>query len=125
MKIHGFSLIELLLVMAMMAILLMLAYPSYQTYLRNAERNKAEVELLRLSERMNEYHSEHDSYLGASIYAFGIDEQQNNYQFNIVKLEAQMYLIVAHPINTQIQDHCGNLSINEQGARSAKQENCW
>ena len=124
MKTHGFNLIELLIVMAMIAILVSLAYPSYQSCLRNARRTGAEVELVRLSERMSEYYSQYGTYLGASIPAFGVDNSKQ-YQFKITELDAQDYLIIAAPLNSQTADACGNLSINEIGRRGARQKGCW
>lgn len=124
MNTRGFNLIELMIVMALMAILLTLAYPNYQRYLRSAKRARAEVELLRLSERMQEYYSEHESYLGASLSEFGIDTSES-YQFKISELEAQEYLISAAPLGSQKEDNCGNLSINGIGRRGARQKNCW
>jgi type IV pilus assembly protein PilE len=62
---RGFSLIELLIVVAIVAILATIAYPSYQHYTRKSHRSAAQTEMLKIADRQTQY------LLDARNYAVG------------------------------------------------------
>jgi type IV pilus assembly protein PilE len=58
----GFSLVELLVVLAALAILASLAWPSYQDAVRKARRADARTALLDAAQRLERCHTRHGSY---------------------------------------------------------------
>ena len=67
MKKHGFSLIELLIVLTITGILAVISYPSYRNYIVRAHRSDGQSALVDLACRMEVYYAEHDTYQTATI----------------------------------------------------------
>lgn len=61
-KIAGFTLIELMIVVSIVAILSAIAYPSYQEYVRRSKRADARTQLLEVSQYMQRFYSQNDRY---------------------------------------------------------------
>jgi type IV pilus assembly protein PilE len=61
----GFTLVELLITMAIVGILVAVGYPSYQNHLRKGARATAQVEMLKIADRQAQY------LLDARNYALG------------------------------------------------------
>ncbi len=59
---QGFSLIELLVVVAMVGILAAVAYPSYQAQIQSGRRSEAQAELMRLAQFMERIYTETGCY---------------------------------------------------------------
>ena len=64
-KQHGFTLIELMIVVAVIAILAAVAWPSYQNQIRATNRSDAQGALLGLAQAMERHFTENGSYNGA------------------------------------------------------------
>jgi len=63
----GFTLIELMTVVAIVGVLLMLAYPNYRENVDNSDRALARTGLVSLSGSLEQYYAENNSYLGATM----------------------------------------------------------
>jgi len=61
---QGFTLIELMVVVAIVAILAMIAIPSYQTHTRKAIAGQAQQEIQKLAEQLERHKGKNFSYLG-------------------------------------------------------------
>jgi type IV pilus assembly protein PilE len=62
----GFTLVELLIVMAILAILGALAYPNYAGYIARTKRTEGLVALVEAMQAQERYYSRHNSYLAFS-----------------------------------------------------------
>ena len=58
----GFTLIELMIVVAIVGILSAVAYPSYQSHVLKSQRQVAQAALVSLSSTMERYYSENNKY---------------------------------------------------------------
>jgi type IV pilus assembly protein PilE len=58
----GFSLVELMIVMAIVAVLASIAYPSYTSHLRVSRRAEAQAYLMDLAQREHQYFTDNRSY---------------------------------------------------------------
>lgn len=67
MKSKGFTLIELMIVVAIIAILAMITYPSYQEYVKRTKRVEAQTELLGIGQKLASYKLANGSFYGASL----------------------------------------------------------
>jgi len=70
---RGFTLIELMAVLAILGILAALAYPSYARQMVKARRIEAQLALLDLLQRQEQYRALHHTYRAFSVDAGGDD----------------------------------------------------
>lgn len=143
-KLRGFTLIELMVVVVIVAILLMVALPSYQQQLRKTRRSLGRAELMEVMVRQEQFFLNHRQYaqaltaLGypASPYAIGTDGNDapattagRIYLIDISTL-AGSFTLYATPQLTQSRDVlCGTLSLTAVGVKGATGRGaaveCW
>ena len=129
----AFTLIELMLVMAISAVLLAMSYPAYEQYETHAERNRAEVALFQLSALLEGYFNDNATYKGATIQSLhaNILTKELQYQLKIMRADDAHYQIAAVPIAAQANRdyHCGALIINDLNQQTisgdGNAEVCW
>lgn len=123
------TLIELVIVVAIMAILLTLAVPNYRSYTLRVHRSEAVRMLMQASMCQERIHA------NQGIYDTGrcrdVTDQQH-YQLSYIPSGAlvQGYSVMATPVGAQRADPCGSLSLNQSGARGISAVNisvtkCW
>jgi type IV pilus assembly protein PilE len=64
---HGFTLIEVMVVVAIVAILTTVAYPSYQDYITRGQITEGTSTLADMRVRMEQYFQDNRTYVGAPI----------------------------------------------------------
>ena len=69
----GFTLVELMIVMAIVGILGALAYPTYAGYIVRTRRTEGQVALIEAMQRQERYHVQHNTYAGFSADEPGTD----------------------------------------------------
>lgn len=123
MKQHAFTLIELLITLAIIGIITAFAYPSYINYVTKARRSDAQIALLDLAARMERYYSENNhSYEGATLETLSANETttQGFYTLSISNLSADTYLLAAKPLGAQAEHDmaCATLTLDQFGRKS-------
>jgi type IV pilus assembly protein PilE len=73
---RGFSLIELMIVMMIVAILAGVAYPSYQESVRKAKRAEGRAALMQLMQQQERFYSQRSSYIAFSSSSVDTNEKQ-------------------------------------------------
>lgn len=129
----GFTLIELMVVLAISAVLLRMAYPAYTHYVIRAERSRAMMALLQLSGLLEAYFGDNATYQHATIHSLHANTltKDIHYQLKIMRATDTHYAIEAIPTGSQaIYDaHCGALILNDLNQRSisgdGNAESCW
>jgi type IV pilus assembly protein PilE len=134
---HGFTLLELMVVVAIIAILSSIALPSYSDQVRRSERVAARAALLEAANWMERRFSVQHSYLGDNgqipVLPAGLNQSPKSgavkYGINlsIGKTQVTAYELAATPVRA---DKCGTLILDHTGARSligntASLEQCW
>jgi type IV pilus assembly protein PilE len=130
---HGFTLIELMLALAISVILMSIGYPSYVSYQTHAQRNRAEVALLQLSADMETYFSDNNSYEDASLKNLHATHLVDglDYQLRIDKATDKHYEIQAVPTDVQVtrDSACGTLALTDANKRGISGDGdadaCW
>ena len=119
----GFSLIELLIVLAISGILASIAYPNYRNYILRAHRIDGQSALLDLACRMETYYSLHGTWRTATIGTGKPTDVLSQhlspegwYYLSLLNLTDTTYTLQATPQNKQ-DTLCQSLTLTNLGAK--------
>ena len=122
-KMRGFTLIELMVVVAIIGILAAIAYPAYQEYVRKSRRTQAQSDMMETVQKAERYFSARNSYAGFSDIS---SSQATFYTISFVAAPtATAFTLQAEPTGGQSGDTCGTMSINQAGTKTADEGSCW
>lgn len=142
----GFSLLELIFALIIVAILFAITYPSYRSFVMNGRRAEAKSALHTTMLRQERYYTQHNSY-----YAFDSSSQHTSFKWwsgetadtSYYEIDAkacpdqllnQCVLLTAYPGTEKVRNHsdpiCGNLmldSANNKTYSVSTERNslCW
>lgn len=123
---RGFTIVELMIVLIVVAILVALAYPSYTQYVRKAKRGEAQQLLMNWSVNQEIFRSNNPSYAGTGDIA---PPTHDDYTFGTVGTpDASTYELEAQASGDQVNDQedgdsCAQMTINHNGAKEPIA--CW
>ena len=133
----GFTLIELMIVVAIIGIISAIAYPSYVDHVRRAKRSEAHTALMELAQHMERFYTANGGDLdsnsqpptlpfsyapkgGSRIYSLGFEKGSPT---------ANGYVLQASPEGMMRDDICGVLTLSHTGAKghdeAADLATCW
>lgn len=143
MKQHGFTLIEVMITVAIVGILAAIAYPSYQSYVLRTGRTDGHAKLTEIMQAQERRFATAQSYttnLGAGGLGYGVaqdaavpsDEQRYNItaQACAGATIAQCVILTATRAGAQASDNqCGNLTLDSRGIKgetgTLTTDDCW
>jgi type IV pilus assembly protein PilE len=124
---RGFTLIELMIVVVIVGVLAMIAYPSYLKYIVRTSREAAQSQLLELSTVEEKIFLNSNAYTGSVTGAYtgnaagglGVTSgKSNDGKYNINAAAAtNTFTLTASPIGGSTQAGDGDITINQSGAR--------
>ncbi|WP_460425101.1 type IV pilin protein [Azotobacter armeniacus] len=129
----GFTLIELMITVVIVAILMAVALPSYRQYAVRSNRAAVEAFMFEVANRQERYLLDKRSYAG-SLAALGMSagpEISPNYTVAVSSSSSAglTYTITATPIGSQQANdtECGVLTLDQLGAKTAAGggARCW
>ena len=111
-KSWGFTLIELMTVVVVIAILVAIAYPGYQDYIIRANRSSAQQFMLTIANREEQYLLDARAYHATIVGTPGLNltlpsELATRYTFSVditTCAPSPCYVITATPIGGQVRD---------------------
>ena len=128
----GFTLVELLIVMAIVAILGVIAVPSYRNYVVGARQNSAQQALLRMAGAMENCYSMNQTYVGCfgtikDANKDGVNDFlkandiENYYEFSdMTEVTARNFLVAVKATGGQAKDvakSCQVLAVDRLGRK--------
>lgn len=140
---NGFTLIEVMIVVAIIGILASIAYPSYQEYVRRAARAEARAAMMNMAQLQERNFTDRGAYVAISSGARSDGWASANWSgnnFNSRKYDITVainvvsgtttlpFVVTGTPANGHSDPTCGNLTLAANGTRGSSAGNaadCW
>jgi type IV pilus assembly protein PilE len=139
-RMRGVSLMELLVVIAVLGTLAAIAVPSYRRYLIRSQRSEAKIALMQVQTAQEKFYLQNNTYTNSITGGPGVGlgmgtvSETGKYDIAITTFAAdgQSYVATASPRSGGGQTDdviCANFTINERGTRgisgTGAAETCW
>jgi len=124
---RGFTLIELMIVVAIVGILSSIAYSSYQSSVAKSRRQAAQGCLMELAQYMERYYTSNMSYASATLPTQQCrTDLSSYYTFTLPVKTASTFTVqaAAKTAQSNVDTRCSTLKVTQTGAREPV-SGCW
>lgn len=131
----GFSLVEILIVLAIVALMSAVAVPLYDGHLRRARRAEARAALLQAAHHLEREATATGAYPAGALPAGLSDAAGGHYRITRAAPESELdgalrFTLRATPLGAQTRDDCGTFTLSSTGERGllgnrASVSDCW
>lgn len=143
--VRGFTIVELMITLTIIAILTAIAFPSYRESVLKTKRTEGRAALMKAMQQQERYYSLHTTYLAFSSVSIDVNEKRfswfsgENAQNSFYEISAQSckdkslrdcVLLTAQPGTSKVNAHyrdpkCGKLALSSSGEKTAEADGCW
>lgn len=125
-KTTGFTLIELMITIAILAIIIAIAVPVYFNQMEKARRADAVSSLLETAQRLERCFTRNSSYTHADCPS-GTNPSEDGFYEITVAATGTTYDLTAAPQGAQSGDDCGSFELDHLGnkSRTGTADRCW
>ena len=130
-KTRGFTLIELMIVLAILSIIVAVGYPSYMEHIKKSRRAEGMGQLLELADRMERAYSDTSTYPTSVSDVYVATTDGGFYTLSIVSANNVAYTVSAAPtsLGRQNDDKCKTFTLTSLGQKSISgsvpNSQCW
>ena len=136
---RGFTLVELMIAVAIVGILAAIAYPSYTNHLMKGRRASAQAHPLDIAQRQTQYLLDARAY-APDLVTLGVSTPSDVSTYYTIAVcidsagtacstpsSPPYFRITATPKagTAQVNDQCGTLEIDNTGSKTAGAAGCW
>ena len=118
----GFTLIELMVVVAIIGILAAIVVPSYQSQVRKSRRTDAKASLMQAAQQLERCFTENNTYDESMCtdYISGVMSNEGFYTITAANQDTSAYTLRAMAIGAQVQDtQCFYFYIDNIGTKTS------
>lgn len=125
----GMTLIELMIVVAVVALLAGIAYPSYQNQVLKSHRAEGKTALMQTAQRLERCFTASNTFTGC--ITFPVTTEHGRYKITVSPIPpVTTYTLSAAPQGAQLKDtRCGTLTYTDANVKgrtgSAPMSECW
>lgn len=113
---RGFTMMELMITVAIVAFLAAIAIPAYNNQVRKTRRADAKSNVMEIVQALERAHTLNNTYIGPNCATL---DRVNFYTITCTVQTATAFTVSAVPTGDQTNDtECGTLSITQTGARA-------
>lgn len=133
-KNKGFTLIELMIVVAIIGILSAIAIPSYDSHVRKSRRADAQASLVELAQFMERHYTNTGSYYTApgvtTVPSLPYQTSPKGssttfYNLSVTVDSSESYTLSAAPAGAMSTDSCGTFTLDSRGLKTPSTNDCW
>ncbi len=130
-KMKGFTLIELMIVVVIIGILALIAYPSYVDSVRKSRRGDGQAALLNAAQQMEVYYARNATYsttlTASNIAAASDDRFYNNLviENGVTNSIVNSYRLTITATGSQAADTISDFRLHSTGLKQRKENGAW
>ncbi|WP_432471154.1 type IV pilin protein [Amphritea sp. HPY] len=126
---QGFTLIELMIAVAIVGILTAIAYPSYTEYVNKSRRTDGMAALLSAQLEQEKFRANNVSY-ASTLASAGVaaNSPDGYYTIGVASSGSNTFTMTAAPAGVQSGDRCGTFAVDENGPDTSggyADADCW
>ncbi len=124
---QGFTMIELMITVAVIGILVAVGLPSYSNAVRKSNRSEAQSALMNIATRQQQMLVDTRKYVATveELKVLVPDKVSSHYSVTITLGTGTVpsFLATATPLGSQTKDSCGTLTVDQNNTKLPA--NCW